>query len=223
MQFSECYACHAQVSPGSAECGACGAPQTRTGFAVFEATSALKTRIERLKVVAAAALLVGFGFGVAAHAAIVKPPAEVAAVDERQLTIDEVNDLFRSAINNAFQSRGAPLDVIAWTQAQDGIILEIRAPTRENPAVFWQAISQADREAAMQYIAMSYTAVLASEGYPPRISEDGHPAIALKYYGHAPILAARVKDGRVIVNPSPFDAMLPPPASEAAVPGSPSR
>lgn len=208
--FRPCVNCQAPVPTDAENCIACGAAQTVETQKAVAAAAAEKDKRElwssALLIASIACFALGTGFGFWMRGLDARPAVAAPAIPDEPPTMAEVNNDFLNRTNQAFAEKNAPINLVGWAPGPEGsTIFEMLPPTPEQPAVLWQALAKADREAVMAYFSVSYTKMLIASGVTVDLERDGHPVVILRYRGSQAPVAARLKDGTIRIYQSPFD------------------
>jgi hypothetical protein len=197
-----CFSCGADVQDFHVQCPACDIPLTPEVAELHFKASSADSRMATLRTVAASVVIGAFVAGLAFGVAI-RPSASSSAAarpaSEEPMPFAILNDVFMRMMNEKVH-----LNFRSWhLHPQGTVIFEMEAPSAERPSL-WEEFSADEKHAVMSFIGAAYTQVHFMYGHPVNVKTDGHPQVAISYYGTEAPVGLRREDGTVHVFPSPF-------------------
>lgn len=205
--MERCFNCNADIFGPASSCPSCGLPFVEPVIALHHRSIATERRATIWQGAFYVGLIVAFAAGTAVTRwAQEKRETLLTSVHQQEevsnpenIPIEMVNDLFMRLMEDRVH-----LGFRSWYRTPQGaVVFEITPPT-QNQASLWEVLNDEEKRQVMQYLGAAYTQVLYRMGHRINITENGHPPIGLKYYGHNEPLAARGPDGLVHIFPSPF-------------------
>lgn len=201
-----CIDCGADLN-GRTACPSCDLPNVAEVHALHARMAAAEQRFAILKTVFAVGVLIAFGIGAGLSSMMTTPRATVVAEGaemrqamDKPLAIPVVNDLFVRTLDERVR-----LGLRGWVQHPNGtVILEMAPPTKEQPRTLWEHFTAPQKKEVAELIAAGYTSTLFQTRNPVNVERDGHPPIALRYYGTDAPVMLRTRDGTIHLYPSPY-------------------
>lgn len=201
-----CFSCSAELGDFDV-CPSCDLPQVASVVKLHERATKAEQRAESTRGVLIVAVLLSMAVGAGLSAVVTTPRAKAVVRDEvaqeamrTPLARDLANDLFIRTIDDKLH-----LGIQGWLDHSSGVlVLEMRPRSEANPRPLWEEFTDPEREEIMEFLGAAYTVTLFRTGNPVNVETQGHPPLALRYYGTEAPVATRAKDGSVRIYPSPY-------------------